>query len=177
MKKRMAPDYLGFVFIRCPSSILLSFCFANRRNISPKCRRSSRYNVFRRHFGTNTTWYLPSHFVWDRPFFPRPSWISFIVCFSGSRSAVSAMDSRIGRTFTATPAEPGDLPTDLHLILVYFNRKWGCSIDGRGHHCLSSFLGSSNRNQPSYLRVLAAKGLSAATKQRTSENPPGRGTA
>jgi hypothetical protein len=30
------------------------------------CRRSSPYNIFLRHFGINTTWYLHSHLLWLR---------------------------------------------------------------------------------------------------------------
>src|ERR1700676_1719854 len=51
---------------RCPPSIRFSFCSANLRNTSPKCRRSSMHSVLLRHFGMNTTWYLHSHFVWLR---------------------------------------------------------------------------------------------------------------
>src|SRR3990170_3222423 len=51
---------------RCPSSMRLSFCAASFRNTSPRCLRSVPYNVLRRHFGINTTWYLHSHTEWLR---------------------------------------------------------------------------------------------------------------
>src|SRR5215218_3295669 len=52
--------------MRCPSSIRLPFCAASLRNTSPRCGRSWTYNVFLRHLGMKTTWYLQSHFVWLR---------------------------------------------------------------------------------------------------------------
>src|ERR1700745_2421161 len=52
--------------MRCPSSILLSFCVASLRNTSPRCFLNSPYRVFLRHLGMNTTWYLHSHLVWLR---------------------------------------------------------------------------------------------------------------
>src|SRR5882762_5006751 len=51
---------------RCPSSMRLSFCVASLRKTSPKCWRSCPYNVLRRHFGINTTWYLHSQTEWLR---------------------------------------------------------------------------------------------------------------
>src|SRR5215469_16474052 len=50
--------------IRWPSSIRLCFRSASCRNSSPKCCRSPRYSVLRRHLGMTITWYLHSHFVW-----------------------------------------------------------------------------------------------------------------
>jgi alanine dehydrogenase len=41
--------------MRCPSSTFDSLCSASLRNTSPRCRRSSRYNALRRHFGMKTT--------------------------------------------------------------------------------------------------------------------------
>src|ERR1051326_2816689 len=52
--------------MRCPSSILLSFCTASLRNTSPRCFLNSPYRVLLRHLGMNTTWYLHSHLVWLR---------------------------------------------------------------------------------------------------------------
>src|SRR3954470_4095104 len=52
--------------IKWPSKISLSFCCASLRNTSPRCFFSCPYNVFRRHFGINTTWYLHSHLLWLR---------------------------------------------------------------------------------------------------------------
>src|SRR5439155_18633504 len=112
--------YLGGIAIimctwsgsRCPSSIRLSFCSASRRKISPKYRHNPAYSALRRHLGMNTTWYLHSHFVWFRLSYSSIADLLF-VCFSGSRSGVSAMDSSKCQTLTATPAEPGELPTEL----------------------------------------------------------------
>src|SRR3990170_7248064 len=70
--------------IKCPSSILHSFCSANLRNTSPKWHRNSPYNVFLRHLGMNITWYLHSHFVWLRLSISSIA-NSPIVCFGGSR--------------------------------------------------------------------------------------------
>src|SRR5208283_1286450 len=89
----------------------LSFCSANLRNPSPRCRLSSSYNVFLRHFGMNTIWYLHSHLVWLKAFHLVHRELPF-VCFGGSRLGVSAMDSWICQTPTASPAEPRGLPTD-----------------------------------------------------------------
>lgn len=66
--------YLGGIAIslgtgsssRCPSSIRRSFCPASLRNTSPQWFLNCRYNVLRRHFGINTTWYLHSHLLWLR---------------------------------------------------------------------------------------------------------------
>src|SRR5437867_9357256 len=115
--------YLGGIAIimctwsgsRCPSSIRLSFCSASRRKISPKYRRNPAYSALRRHLGMNTTWYLHSHFVWFRLSYSSIADLLF-VCFSGSRSGVSAMDSSKCQTLTATPAEPGELPTELDMV-------------------------------------------------------------
>src|ERR1035438_9443988 len=41
-----------------------SFCSANFRNTSPKCRHTSAKSTFLRHFGIKTMWYLHSHFEW-----------------------------------------------------------------------------------------------------------------
>src|SRR3954453_15201473 len=43
-----------------------SLSAASLRNTSPRCFFSCPYNVFRRHFGINTTWYLHSHLLWLR---------------------------------------------------------------------------------------------------------------
>jgi hypothetical protein len=91
---------------RCPSSIRLCFCSASVPNTSPRCRRSSPYRVFLRRFGMNTPWYFDSHFAWLRPSISSIAKL-LRVCFGGSRSGVSAMDSSIGQTSTASPAEPG----------------------------------------------------------------------
>src|SRR5207249_12122226 len=90
----------------------LPICSASRRKISPKYRRNPAYSALRRHLGMNTTWYLHSHFVWFRLSYSSIADLLF-VCFSGSRSGVSAMDSSKCQTLTATPAEPGELPTEL----------------------------------------------------------------
>jgi hypothetical protein len=52
--------------IRCPSRIWHSFCRASAWKIGPHCRRVWPKMIFRRRLGTNTTWYLQSHFEWDR---------------------------------------------------------------------------------------------------------------
>src|SRR5579863_658429 len=101
--------YLGGIAIimctwsgsRCPSSLRLSFCSASRRNISPQYRRNSAYSTFRRHLGMNTTWYLHSHLVWFRLSYSSIADLLF-VHFGGSRLGVSAMDSSICQTLTAS---------------------------------------------------------------------------
>src|SRR5260370_38006940 len=52
--------------MRCPSMIWHSFCRASAWKIAPSCRRVWPKMAFRRLLGTNTTWYLQSHFEWDR---------------------------------------------------------------------------------------------------------------
>src|SRR5436190_16025638 len=98
---------------RSPSSILLSFCAANFRKTSPRCRRNSAYRVFLRHLGMNTTWYLHSHLVWLKLSNSSIDGTPFRV-LGGSRFRVSSMDPgvdpRICQTFAASPAEPGELP-------------------------------------------------------------------
>jgi hypothetical protein len=44
--------------VRARSPISLSFCRANRQNISPRCCRSVPKSTFRLYFGMKTTWYL-----------------------------------------------------------------------------------------------------------------------
>src|SRR2546430_9636940 len=89
-----------------------SFCAASFRNTSPRCRRSSPYSVFLRHFGMKTTWYLHSHFVWLRLSSSSIDEVSFRV-LGGSRSEASSMDPLKCQTSTATPAEPGGLSLTL----------------------------------------------------------------
>src|SRR5712691_4893718 len=91
-----------------------SFCAASFRNTSPRCRRSSPYSVFLRHFGMKTTWYLHSHFVWLRLSSSSIDEVSFRV-LGGSRSEASSMDPLKCQTSTATPAEPGGLSLTLAL--------------------------------------------------------------
>ena len=95
--------------IRCPSRMRLSFCSANFRNTSPRCRRSCSYNVLRRHFGIKTTWYLHSHLEWLRL---SGSSIGILQCcvLGGSQRGVSWMDPRTCQTFAVSPAKPGDFP-------------------------------------------------------------------
>ena len=52
--------------MRCPATILLSFCMASSGNTSSGCFRNFSYNVFLRHFGIHITWYLQSRAVWLR---------------------------------------------------------------------------------------------------------------
>jgi len=54
------------VRLRCPSRIWHSFCWAKVWNTGPNCRRMFPRMAFRRLLGTNTTWYLQSHFEWAR---------------------------------------------------------------------------------------------------------------
>src|SRR6266545_5831570 len=89
-----------------------SFCAASFRNTSPRCRRSSPYSVFLRHFGMKTTWYLHSHFVWLRLSSSSIDEVSFRV-LGGSRSEASSMDPLKCQIPTATPAEPGGLSLTL----------------------------------------------------------------
>src|SRR6266540_2600826 len=89
-----------------------SFCAASFRNTSPRCRRSSPYSVFLRHFGMKTTWYLHSHFVWLRLSSSSIDEVSFRV-LGGSRSEASSMDPLKCQTSTANPAEPGGLSLTL----------------------------------------------------------------
>ena len=49
--------------IRCPSSTLLSFCWAKSLSTSHKYLRKSPYNTFLRYLGIQTMWYLQSHLV------------------------------------------------------------------------------------------------------------------
>src|SRR5712691_10316464 len=115
-----------------------SFCAASFRNTSPRCRRSSPYSVFLRHFGMKTTWYLHSHFVWLRLSSSSIDEVSFRV-LGGSRSEASSMDPLKCQTSTATPAEPGGLS----LTLEHFPPKWApvgrrkCDkrIESRAHPC------------------------------------------
>src|SRR3981081_1959758 len=72
-----------------------SFCAASFRNTSPRCRRSSPYSVFLRHFGMKTTWYLHSHFVWLRLSSSSIDEVSFRV-LGGSRSEASSVGSTSG---------------------------------------------------------------------------------
>jgi hypothetical protein len=94
---------------RCPSSIRLSFCSARRRKISPKYHRNSTYSALRRHLGMKTIWYLHSRFVWFSLSYSSKADLLFM-CFSGSRSGVSAIDARHCQPPTASSAEPGELP-------------------------------------------------------------------
>src|SRR6266508_6608091 len=89
-----------------------SFCAASFRNTSPRCRYSSPYSVFLRHFGMKTTWYWHSHFVWLRLSSSSIDEVSFRV-LGGSRSEASSMDPLKCQTSTATPAEPGGLSLTL----------------------------------------------------------------
>src|SRR6185295_1693813 len=96
--------------IKCPSSIFDSFCAASLRNTSPRCRRSSRYSVFVRHFGMKTTWYLQSHVVWLQ------AWYSSIgggpsVCVAahGWKSADGLSDSS---NCYCLPGRAGGSPAD-----------------------------------------------------------------
>src|SRR5215831_5097595 len=52
--------------MRCPSRIWHSFCRTSEWKIAPNCRRIWPKMAFRRLLGTNTTWYLQSHFEWVR---------------------------------------------------------------------------------------------------------------
>ena len=75
-----------------------------------KCFRRLPYNTFRRHFGINTTWYLHSHFEWLKL---SNLFIQFLleVCLRLTTRSLW-VDSRKCHTSTASPAEPGELPSD-----------------------------------------------------------------
>src|SRR6185503_4370966 len=97
-------------FIKCPASIFDSFCAASLRNTSPRCRRSSKYSVFVRHFGMKTTRYLQCHVVWLKAWYSSIGGVpSVCVAAHGWKSADGLSDSS---NCYCLPGRAGGSPAD-----------------------------------------------------------------